>query len=149
MASNTALTITSITLVAALVAGCSDCSPSYARQATSPDGAFVAAAYSLECGPVAPFDWRVGVRRASEKSYREIVSIHDAGFEADVRWQGNDKLLVTFECPSNAAAACAPPTERSWSVSSSPRWMEVSITYAIGPRLAAVLTPEARAKLPR
>jgi hypothetical protein len=139
--------VTAAVMVSAVLSACSDCRTSNEQPLRSPTGALVAATYSYACGPIPPFNWHVGVRHASGASYQEIVSIRDAAFEAHIRWETNDTLLVIFECSENPAAACAPPKDRYWSVSSTSRWDGVRVRYEIGPRLERQLDVKDQEKL--
>jgi hypothetical protein len=114
----------------------------------SPTGEFVSAGYSYLCGPVPPFNTRVGLRLAIEGTYHEVVSVLEAALEAHAEWQGAKQLRITFECNEDPELACAPPTHRFWSVNPSKQWAGVEISYAVGPRLKALLTPESLSRLP-
>ena len=141
--------LTTIIVVAAFSTRCFDCKPTfYGDPKISPTREYVSASYSYDCGPVPPFNSHVGLRRAAEASYHDVVSVLDAPFDAHAEWRGAKKLLVTFDCPDDPQAGCAPPTKRYWSVRPSKQWAGVEISYAVGPRLKALLTPESLARLP-
>lgn len=138
-----------LALVSLLAAqGCSDCRADVAER-RSPDGAFVVGTYSSACGPVAPFDFRVALRRSEDSAFHDVVTIMDAPFEASAQWQGPRSVLVTFDCPFEALAGCAPPTQRHWSVQGRGQWSGISLTYAVGARLRSTLTPDQLAQLPK
>lgn len=134
------------TLLLPLV-GCEDCPRAVLQRTLSPDQAFEAAVYSDACGPTAPFDTRVGLRRVRDPSFTEVTSIKDAAFEPNLKWVSPAVLQVEFECPKDPIAACQPPTERFWSVTTTSAVGQVRIEYRVGARLRSVLSPDALAKV--
>lgn len=135
-------------LLVSLLSSCSDCQLVVDAERRSPDNQFVAASYSRSCGPVAPFDYRIGLRTTSEQNYRDIVTILDAPFEASADWENARVLVVTFHCPRDTNAGCAPPTERAWSVRGPKDWGDVRIRYLLSPQLRSMLTPDQLARFP-
>ena len=138
-----------VTAVTAVLSGCSDCKPTLHAERTSPDGRLVATAYAYECGAMSPFSFRVGIRKATETTSHEVVTILEAAFEANPEWQSPNTLVITFECPSDPIAACQPPSDRNWVLRTSPDWNDVHIRYVIGPRLKSKLSPQQFERFPK
>jgi hypothetical protein len=129
-------------------AACGACPPTYDFQRNSPSSAYVVASYSYLCGPT-PFNTRLGLRRSAESQFKDVVTILEAPFEADATWRDDKTLHVTFDCPKDTRAACAPPTDRNWELLVNRHWEDVDIEFSIGQRLRSMLNADALARFPR
>ena len=137
--------------VAALITlaswGCAPCEPSQVEEQVSPDGAIHAAKYRRECGPMAPFDARVALRRSTTDGWSEVAKLRETPYTLDLAWVSHRKLRVTLECPHDTRDGCLPYPERGWLVKLKPRWRDVSIEYALGPKLAMWGGPDLLSRL--
>jgi hypothetical protein len=130
------------------MAGACDCAPNWLEQRTSPSKEFVAGVYARECGPVAPNNLRVAIRRANDESFADVATLEEAPFDAHLEWAAPDVLRVTFDCPRDGAA-CDPPRNRNWDVVKSVSWRGIEIEYSLSPGLQRELSGDERARVLR
>lgn len=117
---------------------CGVCPPTPKLEATSPSGEYVALAYTFECGPVPPFNERVGLKRSSDFDFEEVAGILDVPYSASFKWTGSTKLQITIDCPLATTSECIPPAGRNVTIEMRGEWRDVQLEYVIGPRLSSL-----------
>src|SRR5436309_2681732 len=125
--------------------GCGLCPPTPKQEASSPSGEYVAGSYSFECGPMVPFNERVGLKLSREPEFHEVALILDApSYSSRFNWTGPRTLQIIIDCLFTAAADCMPTAEgrsprgHHITIQMRKRWKDVQIEYVVGPRLKSL-----------
>lgn len=83
-----------------------------------------------------PFNESVELSDQQGERRATIASVREAPIELRPTWLSDAELEITFDCPTDhAAAACAPTPDRHWSVMKDSTWRDVRITYQTAARL--------------
>ena len=121
-----------------LVGGCS--SRIELSRVSSPSGRFVLETYSIDGGPMTPFNEYLGLKYASG-SLETVARVLEAPFQLRGRWDADTAVIVTVDCGA-APAACAPSPDRHWLIEAAHRWRDITILYEVGDRLRQTVTPD-------
>ena len=119
---------------------CTPCPPTVSTRATSPNGAVTAVAFSRLCGPVPPVNEHVELVTRDGRS-DEVLEMLDTPFGSTLRWEGQEHLVVTIDCPFSGGE-CELPRNRSWDISAQRKSGRIRISYELGPRLSQ--SPDAK-----
>lgn len=136
-AGNVSLLTTYIAISLVLV-GCGVCPPTPKLEATSPSGAYIARTYSFECGPIPPFNERLGLKLSTDSEYDEVAAILEAPYSASFNWTGDKRLQIIIDCQFTGAPDCLPASGRHITIQMRKRWRDVQLEYLVGPRLKSI-----------
>lgn len=114
---------------------CGDCPPTPKAEATSPSGEYIARSYSFDCGPVVPFNERVGLKRRADSQFDEVAAILEVPYSASFNWTGTNTLQIIIDCRVTTASGCIPAAGRNITIRTRKRWKDVGLEYLVGPRL--------------
>ena len=103
----------------------------------SPSGAYTAGTYAFWCGPVPPFNERLGLKLSPDCEYDEVAAILDAPYSTSFKWTGDKRLQIIIDCQFTAASACI-HSRRHITIQMRKRWRDVQLEYLVGARLKSM-----------
>jgi len=118
-----ALTLLSLSMACGLTGLCED---EIKKVAPSPDGAYVATVFSVECGAVGSFNIHVALRHSGEPFSASKGDIFGAGpkpVTVDARWTGPRALEISVSCVETEC--------NLGELVRSDEWKDVKITYPL------------------
>lgn len=123
-----------IVFSALISGGCQTCPATIRSETPSPSGEYVAGSYAYECGPVLPWNERIGLKARGSDSFDEIAVILEVPFNAQLKWVTPDRLRVVIDCRFETASSCL-SEERRGVIKMRPAWRNVKLEYDVGDRL--------------
>ena len=120
-----------------MAAGCGTCPATIRAELPSPSGEYVAGSYGYECGPVLPWNERIGLKARGATSFDEIAAILEVPFNAQLQWLAQDRLKVIIDCRFETASACL-SEERRGVIRMRSDWRNVKVEYDVEDRLRGV-----------
>jgi hypothetical protein len=132
--------VLAVPLVTLFCSGCfvPDCENIVGATSPSPDRAYVASAYSVDCGAVGSFNLYVALEDASRAPGKKTTMLRlDGPVTAKLEWTGPRSLHVTIVCQREGFCP-----EESWDKvrpklpSGKAEWNGVTIQYALDTKAA-------------